>query len=104
MKKAQDYFSPETLEKAIYVDGHYKGWLNPEVVEKYGLESNAREAWEKNGGGSFSYKNPKGDKVTGSGSSKGVKGWSSARVISAQLFRKNPNAYFYRHNEPDKVG
>ena len=29
-------------------------------MEKYGFETSAAEAWEKNGGGSFSYKDPLG--------------------------------------------
>ena len=37
-----------------------KGWINPELIEKYGLESNAQDAWEKNGGGTFSFRNPLG--------------------------------------------
>jgi hypothetical protein len=33
------------------------GWVAPEVLGKYGLEGNARDAWEKNGGGRYSHKN-----------------------------------------------
>ena len=33
------------------------GWVNPELMHKYGLEGNAKDAWEKNGGGKFSFKN-----------------------------------------------
>lgn len=44
----------------------YPGWINPELVEKYHFEASAAEAWEKNGGGTFSFKDP-----TGSGKKKG---------------------------------
>lgn len=30
-------------------------------------------------------------------------GWSSAKSNAAGMLRKNPNAYFYRHNEPGEV-
>lgn len=40
--------------------GDSLGWVNPELVTKYGLATNTREAWETNGGGKFSFKNQLG--------------------------------------------
>jgi hypothetical protein len=75
---AEEYFDKDTLAKAIYVDGHFRGnvnqkhpkqqhtnranlgWVNPVLVEKYQLDKNAAEAWENNGGGTFSFKDPLG--------------------------------------------
>jgi len=98
------------------------GWLNPEVQQKYGLEASAEAAWQAHGGGTYSFKNPlgtlEGDGSDGSngrggGAKKGGRrtaraearpGWSSAREMASKLFRKNPNAYFYRLLEPGVVG
>ncbi|RUP43639.1 hypothetical protein BC936DRAFT_136920, partial [Jimgerdemannia flammicorona] len=74
---------------------HNLGWLNPILIAKHGFESSASEAWDRNGGGKFSFKDPLG---TGN-PAKGGKG-PSAKIVAQMLFRKNPNAYFYRHNEP----
>ncbi|CDS06534.1 hypothetical protein LRAMOSA09062 [Lichtheimia ramosa] len=89
-----EYFNEETRKNAIRVDGHYAGWINPELVEKYHFEASAAEAWEKNGGGTFSFKDP-----TGSGKKKGS-GRFNAKAAAQAMFKKNPNMYFYRHNEP----
>ncbi|KAG0239818.1 hypothetical protein B0O80DRAFT_498808 [Mortierella sp. GBAus27b] len=93
------FFDKETREKAIRVDGHYRGWLNPEVVEKYGFEKSAQEAWEANGGGTFSFKDPLGEAGT-SKSKSSKRPRHDAKMVSKAMFKKNPNAYFYRHNEP----
>ncbi|KAF9970642.1 hypothetical protein BGZ73_006623 [Actinomortierella ambigua] len=87
------FFDEETRKKAIRVDGHYNGWINEDVMERYGFEKNAMEAWEANGGGTFTYKDPSG---SGSGRSKKF----NAKDFAKAMFKKNPNAYFYRHNEP----
>jgi len=96
---AEEYFSDETRKEAIIVDGHFEGWINPVLIEKYHFEKSAKEAWENNGGGKYSRKNPLGEyKET----VKTVKprNWSSAKFVASKLFQKNPNAYFYRHLEP----
>ncbi|KAI8074126.1 hypothetical protein BC940DRAFT_290098 [Gongronella butleri] len=95
--KADEYFDQETRDKAIRSDGHFKGWIMPELVAKYNFEASAQEAWEKNGGGTFSYKDPLG---TGQKRKTGGNGRYSAKAIAQMLFKKNPNTYFYRHNEP----
>jgi len=96
---AEEYFPEEIKKKAIIVNGHFNGWINPELIEKYHFEKSAKEAWDNNGGGKYSYKNPLGEfkEVT-----KSVKprNWSSAKFTASKLFQKNPNAYFYRHLEP----
>jgi len=91
------------------------------VQQKYGLEVSAEAAWQAHGGGTFSFKNPlgmlEGDDSDRDGSGSGAKkggrrkaraearpGWSSARELASKLFRKNPNAYFYRLLEPGVVG
>jgi hypothetical protein len=53
------------------------GWVNPELIKKYQLEESAQDAWEKNGGGKFSYKDPLG---TGIKTKTGGNGRNSARV------------------------
>lgn len=96
------FFDQETRSKAIRVDGHYRGWLNSEVMEKYGFEASAQEAWDANGGGSFSFKDPLGESVVKSKSGKrGPK--HDAKMVAKAMFKKNPNAFFYRHNEPGQV-
>ncbi|CAO3618006.1 unnamed protein product [Cunninghamella echinulata] len=93
--KADEYFDKETREKAIRTDGHYKGWINPALIEKYQFEQSAIDAWEKNGGGKFSYKDPAG---TGTKKKNGSR--VNAKAVAQMMFKKNPNSYFYRHNEP----
>ncbi|GJJ77263.1 hypothetical protein EMPS_09622 [Entomortierella parvispora] len=93
------FFDEETRAKAIRVDGHYRGWLNSEVMTKYGFEGSAQEAWDANGGGSFSFKDPLGENAVRSKSGKrGPK--HDAKMVAKAMFKKNPNAFFYRHNEP----
>lgn len=92
---AEEFFDEEIVAKAIKVDGKYRGWINPVVVEKYGLEEEAiKEEMGKNRNSNSSSSSTKGK----------PHGMSSARFASSQKLRKNPNAYFYRHNEPGLVG
>ncbi|KAI8968047.1 hypothetical protein BDF20DRAFT_898539 [Mycotypha africana] len=95
---AKEYFSKEIREKAIITDGHFKGWVNPVIVKKYGLESSATEAWEKNGGGTYSFLDP-----TGSGKKRKRGSATNAKADASKMFKKNPNQYFYRLNEPGEV-
>ncbi|KAG0091230.1 hypothetical protein BGZ92_001181 [Podila epicladia] len=105
------FFDKETRDNAIRVDGHYKGWIHPEVLARYGFEKSAQDAWQAHGGGTFSFKDPLGDMngegpVTGTSlagshlKSKSKRPKHDARMVSKAMFKKNPNAYFYRHNEP----
>lgn len=57
------------MPNELIIDNRILGWINPELVEKYQFEASAAEAWEKNGGGKFSYKDPlgTGKKRSGSG-------------------------------------
>ncbi|ORX93837.1 hypothetical protein K493DRAFT_284294 [Basidiobolus meristosporus CBS 931.73] len=101
LKTAEEYFSKEICENAIKVSGKYKGWINPELMERHGFEASAAEAWEKNGGGKFSFKDPLGTgEKKGRKGKKNANGWSDAKLVASKLFKKNPNAYFYRHVEP----
>ncbi|KAJ2761364.1 hypothetical protein H4S06_001247, partial [Coemansia sp. BCRC 34490] len=97
---ADAYFAKETLDKAIRVGGHYSGWVERGVMERLGIQGNATDAWESEGGGKFSFKDPLG---TGKPMPKrAVPGGSQsmARYVASKLLKKNPNAYFYRHTEP----
>ncbi|KAJ3121924.1 hypothetical protein HK098_003276 [Nowakowskiella sp. JEL0407] len=96
---ADEYFEDKIKAKAVRVDGNFKGWLNPTIKEEFGIADSAAEAWDSNGGGQFSYKNPLGDlKVAGTK----PKTWSSAKFASSQMLHKNPNQYFYRHTAPGR--
>ncbi|KAJ1956939.1 hypothetical protein GGI12_005173 [Dipsacomyces acuminosporus] len=99
LQPADGAFTRDILEKAIRVDGHYRGWVEEGVMARLGIRPNATEAWESEGGGKFSFKDPLG---TGSKISKrSVPGGQSvAKFVSSKLLKKNPNAYFYRHTEP----
>ena len=93
---AQEYFTNKDIaENAIVVDGHFTGWVNPALIEKYNLDLSATEAWEKNGGGTYSFADP-----TGSGKKRKKGSPSNAKTDALKMFKKNPNQYFYRHNEP----
>ncbi|KAI8885184.1 hypothetical protein K501DRAFT_246609 [Backusella circina FSU 941] len=90
-----EYFSDEIKKNAIIVDGHYRDWVNPTIMHKHGIEASADEAWEKNGGGTFSFRD-----TTGSGIKRKKGSVSNAKADALKMFKKNPNQYFYRHNEP----
>eukprot|EP00123_Amoebidium_parasiticum_P021104 comp6161_c0_seq1/m.1989 comp6161_c0_seq1/g.1989 ORF comp6161_c0_seq1/g.1989 comp6161_c0_seq1/m.1989 type:complete len:363 (-) comp6161_c0_seq1:642-1730(-) len=92
-----EYFKDKVVDP-VKVDGRYHGWVNPDLVAKYGLEGNAADAWEKNGGGTYSHNNPLGNMSVPIGPKPA--GWSAIRHLSSKLLHKNPNAYFYRHTEP----
>lgn len=92
------------------------GWLDPQLIEKYQFEASAADAWEKNGGGTFSYKDPLGTGKKRSGntrvnarvkysfsSTSHAHGYSYGQAVAQMMFKKNPNMYFYRHNEPGVV-
>lgn len=100
------FFDKATRERAIRVDGHYHGWLDPGVIERYGFEKSAKDAWEANGGGSFSFKDPLGAHLDSAGTSRSKttkRPKHEAKMVAKGLFKKNPNAFFYRHNEPGQV-
>ncbi|KAJ2635026.1 hypothetical protein GGF40_003851 [Coemansia sp. RSA 1286] len=83
---------------AIKVNGHYSGWVETGVMQRLGIQGTATEAWESEGGGKFSFKDPLG---TGKKVSKKMAGNQSvAKFVASKLLRKNPNSYFYRHTEP----
>ncbi|KAF9909651.1 hypothetical protein EC991_008309 [Linnemannia zychae] len=97
------FFDKATRERAIRVDGHYHGWLDPGVIERYGFEKSAKDAWEANGGGSFSFKDPLGAQIDAVGTARSrtaKRPKHEAKMVAKGLFKKNPNAFFYRHNEP----
>ncbi|CAO3567898.1 unnamed protein product [Mortierella alpina] len=94
------FFDKETRDRAIRVDGHYKGWLNSEVMDKYGFEKSAEEAWEANGGGTFSFSDPSGSTAAGASKKSARRPKHDAKMVAKAMFKKNPNSFFYRHNEP----
>lgn len=65
--------------------GRYTGWVNDGVRSRLGIAADAAAAWEGGGGGAFERRPPKGE---------------SAKEFARAQLRKNPNAYFYRHNPP----
>ena len=65
--------------------GHYEGWVSDAARVSMGLANSAAEAWEQNGGGHADRKPAKGE---------------SAKEFARRMMKKNPNAYFYRHNPP----
>ncbi|KAG2492627.1 hypothetical protein HYH03_009043 [Edaphochlamys debaryana] len=83
---------------AFATDGHFRGWVAPDVVQRFGLAGSAAEAWEAGGGGQFKRKITKADVPAQFRS----KGWSEARAFAAGQLHKNPNAFFYRHPAPDR--
>ncbi|KAJ2120501.1 hypothetical protein IW147_005032 [Coemansia sp. RSA 720] len=102
LSEASLHFTGPVLDSAIRVNGHYTGWVEPAVQERLGLESNSTAAWESQGGGKFSFKDPlgTGKRIT----KKSVpSGQSVAKYVASKLLKKNPNAYFYRHTEPGVV-
>ena len=52
----EEYFPAEVQAQAIKTTGHFTGWVNKTVQERYSIEGNAADAWEKNGGGKFTFK------------------------------------------------
>ncbi|KAI9279150.1 hypothetical protein BY458DRAFT_503309, partial [Sporodiniella umbellata] len=92
---ADEYFDDKTKKDAIRVNGHFSSWVNPIIMQKHGIEASAGEAWEKNGGGTFSYADS-----TGSGKKRKKGMVSNAKADALKMFKKNPNQYFYRLNEP----
>ena len=73
------------IEPGPLMDGHFSGWVSDKAREELGIAASAAEAWEQNGGGKFDRKVPKGE---------------TAKEFARKMMRKNPNAYFYRHNMP----
>ncbi|KAI9499810.1 hypothetical protein GGI25_005960 [Coemansia spiralis] len=96
---ADTYFDKDTISKAIRVSGHFAGWVEPQAMARLDIQGNAERAWETEGGGKFSFKDPLG---IGKPLSKRVvpSGQSMAKFVASKLLKKNPNAYFYRHTEP----
>ncbi|KAJ2401802.1 hypothetical protein GGI23_001155 [Coemansia sp. RSA 2559] len=95
------YFAKEALASAVRVTGHYSGWVEAGVMERLGIQGNATDAWESEGGGKFSFKDPLGTgKPLRKQRGMAPTGQSVAKYVASKLLKKNPNAYFYRHTEP----
>ncbi len=45
-----------TFEPAFESDGKFYGWVEEETCARYGIEADPDSAWEKNGGGKFTFK------------------------------------------------
>jgi hypothetical protein len=43
----EEYFDKETVEKSIKTDGIYRGWLHPDLVEKYNFKKETFEQMQK---------------------------------------------------------
>eukprot|EP01134_Creolimax_fragrantissima_P003665 CFRG3665T1 len=100
LKTMEEYFAERTDINPVKLTGKFTGWVNPEVMERFNIAENARDAWDSNGGGKFSFKNVLGDGMGDIGAK--PHGWSSIKHATSKLLKKNPNAFFYRHVEPGK--
>jgi hypothetical protein len=95
---AKEYFGDDVQKKAIIVDGHFRGWVDPRVCKAHGIAGDADTAWGS--GPSWSRKNPTGARTPAAA---GAAGKLSAKESAQRMFKKNPNAYFYRHCEPGQT-
>lgn len=77
----------------------YSGWVSEEVQREYNLAGDAESAWEQNGGGKFSFRDPTGGTAQAAAVAQ-QRGWSKIRTLSSTMLYKNPNAFFYRHTAP----
>jgi len=95
----EQYFKERGIKVGPKVDGRFKGWVDPDVCERYGIAGSADEAWERHGGGKFTFK------IDRSALPKEVrgKGYSDAKAFSITQLHKNPNAYFYRNVAPHET-
>eukprot|EP00242_Pyramimonas_sp_CCMP2087_P006199 CAMPEP_0198201826 /NCGR_PEP_ID=MMETSP1445-20131203/4857_1 /TAXON_ID=36898 /ORGANISM="Pyramimonas sp., Strain CCMP2087" /LENGTH=496 /DNA_ID=CAMNT_0043872459 /DNA_START=151 /DNA_END=1641 /DNA_ORIENTATION=- len=80
-----EYYQKAGIVPGPWMEGHYRGWVKAEVRQRMGLAASSKEAWDSNGGGAFSRKPPPG---------------MSVKEHARRLMHKNPNGFFYRHNEP----
>jgi hypothetical protein len=55
-----EYYEKNGIVPGPLMDGHFKGWVKEETCVRLGMARNAADAWEANGGGSFSRKLPPG--------------------------------------------
>ncbi|KXZ52316.1 hypothetical protein GPECTOR_10g948 [Gonium pectorale] len=95
----EEYLASKGLplpEGHFKTNGVFRGWVAPDVIDKFGLASSADEAWAQGGGGAFKRKITKADVPE----HLRAKGWSTAKAFAASQLHKNPNAYFYRHVAP----
>lgn len=114
----EEYFKANNIDysTAIRAEG-FRGWVNPNVREEFGIANSAEEAWQSQGGGAFTRKidkkgvyctwhlpleNPKHHLVIPAAIPAHIKakGWSDAKAMAATQLLKNPNQYFYRHTAP----
>ena len=118
-----EYFQANGIVPVVISDYHFHGWVEEGVRLRCGIAENAEAAWESEGGGTFSFRNPLGNGTKESSTAaadgdnthtnpnphpiqleriplKPKAGWSQARIDSFLALRKNPNAFFYRHTEP----
>lgn len=94
MMTMEEYCKHHNFEPQVKTTGHFEGWVKEEVRLRLGIAPSAEEAWENNGGGTFSFKTPTGKKGSGS---------TNALEIARKSLLKNPNAYFYRLTEPGEA-
>ena len=55
-----DYYEKNGIVPGPLMDGHFKGWVKEATCVRLGMARNSADAWEANGGGSFSRKLPPG--------------------------------------------
>jgi len=86
---APEYWKSHGVTSEIYSDGHFRGWVNPDVVQQCGIEITAKLHWEKNSG----VYHEQMKRVSG-------KRKVDARSVASTMLTVNPNQYFYRHCTP----
>jgi len=89
--------SVDTLEgdRKPMIASHFTGWVRPDICQRYEIPLRDPEETEQEGDMQLS------QETDSDGSKIRPKGWSDAKWRSFNSLRKNPNAYFYRHNEPN---
>ena len=87
----EEWCAKEGITPGPKMTGHFTGWVSDEARDALGLAASAEEAWNSNhadlGGGvvKTAFRTPKGE---------------SAKEFARKMMKKNPNAFFYRHNLP----
>lgn len=88
---SREYMALKELKTDPLVsDGQYKGWVNDAVAARYGIAGSSQEAWEREGGGKFSFKIAKGGAF--------IRASIRRRPIHTHLIHAYPSARAHAHN------
>lgn len=103
----EEYFTMMDIDYsgAVRVDGHFRGWVAPDVAQRYGLPAEhpgdewLRAAAAAAGGGGGGARGGGGKRGRRRGGAAAAAG-SEAKSKASGSLSHNPNAYFYRHVAP----